>query len=75
MKTEKLETGVTYRGIELWLKFKVSGGYYPATLETPAEEPEIEITEILAGDVDVYELFSDNQLEEIYQLLEENYEK
>jgi hypothetical protein len=70
-----METGVKYRGIELWLKFNVSGVYYPATLETPEEYPEVEITEILAGDVDIMPLLLEEQENEIYELLYENYER
>lgn len=72
MKTEKLKTGVTYRGIDLWVKFNVSGKYYAATQYEPEEFPTLEITEILVGDVDIFELFSEEQLEEVYKLLVDN---
>ena len=49
---------------------EVSGDYYPATLETPAEYPEVEITAIYYKEVDVLELL-EFDLERIYELVNE----
>ena len=66
-----METGINYKGVDLWVKFNVIGVYFPATQYEPAEEPEIEITGILVEDTDISDLLSDEQIDEIYKLLEE----
>jgi hypothetical protein len=64
---------VKYNGIDLTLAFTVSGKYYPATQYEPEEYPEVEIQEIMVSDSDIniYNLFLDDQIEEIYTLLNE----
>ena len=37
---------INYNGTEIEIEYEVSGDYYPTTLETPAEYPEVEITAI-----------------------------
>lgn len=64
---------ITYLGVRLSIEFKVDGKYYPATLETPEEHPEIEIIKITAydSDVDLTELL-EHHIEDIYLKLIEN---
>lgn len=64
-----METSIVYQEIELWIKFSVEGAYYPATRESPEEVPEMEIIEVLAGDVDILPLLLESQIEDIYELL------
>lgn len=64
---------INYNGTEIEIEYEVSGDYYPATLETPAEYPEVEITAIYYKDVDVLDLL-EFDLERIYELVNENYE-
>jgi hypothetical protein len=62
---------VQFSGINLVLSFTVSGKYYPATQYDPAEYPEAEIHEITLEDssVNIYELFKESDLDEIYESL------
>lgn len=64
---------VSYKGIDLTLTFTVSGKYYPATQYEPAEYPEVEIHEIMLydNDVNIYDLFIEDQIEEMHTLLNE----
>ena len=59
---------INYNGTEIEIEYKVSGDYYPATLETPAEYPEVEITAIYYKEVDVLDLL-EFDLEHIYELV------
>ena len=61
---------INYNGTEIEIEYEVSGDYYPATLETPAEYPEVEITAIYYKEVDVLELL-EFDLERIYELVNE----
>lgn len=61
---------INYNGTEIEIEYEVSGDYYPATLETPAEYPEVEITAIYYKDVDVLDLL-EFDLECIYGLVYE----
>jgi len=63
---------INYNGTEIEIEYEVSGDYYPATLETPAEYPEVEITAIYYKDVDVLELL-EFDLERIYELVYEKF--
>lgn len=59
--------------IPLTIHFTVSGQYYAATREQPEEHPEIEIQKITALDseIDLIEIFTERQLEQIYILLDD----
>ena len=59
---------INYNGTEIEIEYEVSGDYYPATLETPAEYPEVEITAIYYKEVDVLDLL-EFDLEYIYELV------
>lgn len=63
---------INYNGTEIEIEYEVSGDYYPATLETPAEYPEVEITAIYYKDVDVLDLL-EFDLERIYELVYEKF--
>ena len=63
---------INYNGTEIEIEYEVSGDYYPATLETPAEYPEVEITAIYYKDVDVLDLL-EFDLERIYELVCEKF--
>ena len=62
---------VQYNGIDLTLAFTVSGKYYPATQYEPEEYPEVEIQEITLknNDTNIYDLFIEDQIDQIYDLL------
>lgn len=62
---------VEYNGVELILVCSVSGGYFPATAHTPEEFPEYTIKHIYVYDsnVDIINLFTEQQIEEIYELI------
>lgn len=63
---------INYNGTEIEIEYEVSGAYYPATLETPAEYPEVDITAIYYKDVDVLDLL-EFDLERIYELVYEKF--
>jgi hypothetical protein len=44
---------ITYYGVKLNIEYKVEGSYYPATRETPEEQPDIVISKITAVDSDI----------------------
>lgn len=64
---------VKYNGIDLMLAFTTSGKYYPATQYEPEEYPEVEIHEVMLYDneTNIYDLFIEDQIEEMYTLLNE----
>jgi hypothetical protein len=67
MNTETIQ----YLGVKLIIDFTVSGKYYPATYYEPAEYPDYEIHEIKVEDsnINIYDLFVEDQIDEIYNLL------
>lgn len=60
---------IKYNDIPITVYFKVSGRYYPATYDQPEEHPELEIQKITVSDSDVniYDLFREENLIEIYE--------
>jgi len=63
---------ISYKEIDLLIGYKVDGEYYPATHYEPAEYPEIEIHKITIKDVNIMDIFLESQIEEIYEILNEN---
>ena len=57
-------------GVKLTLGYTIDGGYFPATLEDPEQQPEATIHNITAydSDIDLTPLL-ENYIEEIYELL------
>lgn len=67
---------IKYNDIPLTVYFTVSGRYYPATYDQPEEHPELEIQKVTVSDseIDIYDLFREEDLETINDLLyESNY--
>ena len=60
---------IDYYGVPLIVHYKVDGKYYPATYLQPAEYPEIYIEEIYVENTNIYNLFLEPQLDEIYELV------
>lgn len=62
---------VNYLTVDLTVGFKVDGKYYPATLEDPAEYPEINIIEVKAKDseINLLPMLTEEQEDEIYTIL------
>ena len=58
---------IDFNGVRLTVSYTVSGKYYAQTHLEPAEYPETEIHEITAEDsnVNLFTLFSDNDIEEM----------
>lgn len=58
--------------IPLTIHFTVSGQYYAATREQPEEHAEVLIEKITASDseINLIEIFTERQLELIYQMLD-----
>lgn len=69
MKRRKLETVINYLGVELLIHFEIDGQHIPATREYPAEYPEVEITKVFAGDVEISNILLEPQWNDIYELL------
>lgn len=69
-----METIIEYLGVELSIKYSIDGKYIPATREYPEEFPEINILDILAGDVSIIDILLETQIEDIYILLQEKLE-
>ena len=69
MKTET--TTVEYNGVELEVIFRVVGAYYASTRESPEEQPDFELHEVLAGGVDISPLLTYSEIDDIYELLME----
>lgn len=65
MKTHEFTT--TLNGINLNINFSVHGKYIPETRECPAEYPEVEILSVKVSDseIDIFELLSKKQIEQI----------
>ena len=66
-------TEVNYNDVMLDLKFTEFGKYTPATMDDPAEFPEFKIIEVLANDLNVLPILLDSQMDDLYNLLKENY--
>lgn len=62
-------TEIKYNEIPLIVYFTVSGRYYPTTYDQPEEHPELEIQKITVSDSDIniYDLFREEDLIEIYE--------
>lgn len=71
MKTKLTE--VKYNDVMLDLKFTEYGKYTPATMDDPAEFPEFEIVEVLANDLNILPILLESQMDDLYNLLKENY--
>jgi hypothetical protein len=73
MKTETLE--VILEDVRLSLEFTVSGKYIPATHYDEAEYPDFEILKVTVWDsvVNLLPILQSNE-NELYELLQENYE-
>ena len=66
---------INYEGqtktLKLEIGYKTYGSYFPATRETPEEYPDVEVEEVFLNDVDIYEILTDEQLDEITNILTE----
>ena len=63
---------IKYCGVPLIVEITVEGKYYPATRETPEEQPEIIIQSIKAEDseIDLQDMLGWETIEEITNLIE-----
>jgi hypothetical protein len=66
---------INYEGQSKTLKLEIGyttcGSYYPATRETPEEYPEFIIEEVFFEDVNIYEILTDEQIDEMTNILNE----
>lgn len=64
-------TEIKYLGIPLIVHYKVIGKYFAATRYEPEELPELDINEIYVADseIDIFDLFLEKQLDDIYELV------
>ena len=60
---------VKYRGDEVEVTYESYGTYYPATRCRPAEYPDIYINDVEYQGVSIYNILSDNDIEEILESL------
>ena len=69
------QTTINFYGVNLIIEIEVYGIYIAETLETPAEYPEFEIINIFVEDstINIYDIFSNKQLDTINDLINENY--
>lgn len=67
-----MQTTVEYYGVNLKIEYVIEGKFYPATLETPAEYPEIIIQSICVEDseIDLQGMLNWRDIEKITDLIE-----
>ena len=67
-----MQTTVEYYGVNLKIEYVIEGKFYPATLETPAECPEIIIQSICVEDseIDLQGMLNWRDIEKITDLIE-----
>jgi hypothetical protein len=67
---------INFYGINLIVEIEIYGNYIAETLETPAEYPETEIINIFVEDsnINIYDIFSNKQLDIINDLINETYD-
>lgn len=67
-----MQTIVKYYGVNLKIDYVIEGKFYPATLESPAEYPEIEIKSICAEDseIDLQDILDWRDIKVITDLIE-----
>jgi hypothetical protein len=67
---------IDFYGINLIVEIEIYGNYISESLETPAEYPEIEIIYIFVEDsnINIYDIFSNKQLDIINDLINETYD-
>lgn len=76
MKATVYKMELSIDGVDMVAEFSIHGKYYPATRECPAEYPEIEIlsVKVIDSEIDIFELLSDKQIENIESQIYENFE-
>lgn len=62
---------ITYNGIELIVKYSITGKHLPATTLDPEEFPEVKIISITAGvgNVDILPIIGELYQDEIYDIV------
>lgn len=60
---------IKFRTEEVDVIYNQMGKYYPATRDTPAEYPDINITSIEYKGVDIQPILSDSDIDWIYELI------
>ena len=60
---------VKYRGDEVEVTYETYGSYLPATRWQPEEHPEYYITDVEYQGVSIFNILSDNDIEEILESL------
>ena len=71
MNYEKINYEGQTKTLELEVGYSTYGKYYPATRETPEEFPDLEVKEVYFEDVNIYEILTDEQINEITNKLNE----
>lgn len=56
---------VKFRGEELEIEYDVYGHYSPATLEYPAEYPDVIINAVYYKGVDIYNILTESDIDDI----------
>lgn len=64
---------VRYKGVDLTAIYEIDGRYLPATLTDEAETPIAILTNLLANDLDIFNLISEDDRREIEMLIEEQF--
>lgn len=60
-----------YKGEEIDVEYDTVGDYVPATYDQPAEWPETIINAVYYNDVDIYSILHHEDLDYVYELLNE----
>ena len=75
MKAKRnLEIVINYLGVELVVNFEIDGNFIPHTCDYPAEHPELNITKVFAGDMDITAILLEPQMDDLYELLNDKLE-
>lgn len=62
---------IDYYGVPLTIHYKIEGKYRSSTYLNPPESPEVYIEEIYAGDVNIFDMLLESQIDEITEKLYE----
>ena len=71
-----MEKKITVQGVEFTVTYFMTGFYIPASIDGPEENPEVEITNILVGGVDLADDFLGEWLvDKLYEEIESSYKE
>jgi hypothetical protein len=58
-----------FRGEDIEVVYDTYGEYMPPTRDNPAEYPDVHITEVLYKDIDIMPIFTESDMNLIYETL------